>query len=88
MSASFTGRLTVSDTHNTSLRRYGSKALRYEDPRFLREIGKNQAAKVANGYIPYYWRTLDFLFKALARYWGKTGHFKDEEVEIEGETRG
>jgi len=70
------------------LKEIRKKALRYEDPRFLREIGKNQAAKVANGYLPYYWRTLDFLFKALARYWGKTGHFKDEEVEIEGETHG
>lgn len=66
------------------LKEIRDSALRYENPRFLKEIGKRKAASKANGYLPYYWRTLDFLFKALAQYWGKRGRFKDKEVEIEG----
>lgn len=76
------------------LKEIRDSALRYEDPRFFRTqesvpfndsttTGK-KAAEKANGYLPYYWRTLDFLFKALGLYWGKHGRFKDKEVKIEG----
>ena len=51
MSASFTGTIDGIRHAQHELKEIRKKALRYEDPRFLREIGKNRAAKVANGYL-------------------------------------